>query len=231
MRPTAVLLAIALAAPLHGGIVYDFVTTRDTGRGLEQFTGRVWIDGARYRAENDSGTARQIVISIDGDETATIIDPRSGDRHLRRAGETRSSRLFLWPMPGPYVSEGPYVTYSSGGRSIVAGQECTEHVIDILFRVQSRLGVAPVAGQFHAVAHVWATEALPAVPMQKGIRTGYLLVDREIDEAQKNVRGLVLRHSLEISRTFDGGVPQTEQTTTTITRIEERVIPDEQFAP
>ena len=65
--------------------------------------------------------------------------------------------------------------------------------------------------------------------MNNDLRTGYATVDQEIAKQMLKVRGMVLRHELEVTRTLDGGPPQTERTVSAVTRMETVDIAPEVF--
>jgi hypothetical protein len=233
MRPLLLgLAATAFAINATAGVAYDYVTQIEAPRYSETMSGRVWVDGESYRAEvtGADGTKRG-VISRDGDESAVIIDFKKQqvtDR-VRLTGGIRSSALFLFPGDRPLLKGTPDVRYRRGATATIAGQRATEHVIEATFRAQTKDGL--VGGTYNVVAHIWTSEELPPLPMKSPLRSGYARVDAKLDEAAKNVRGMVLRHDLEITRTLDGGPPQSERTSTRVTRVERLDVGPEVFTP
>jgi hypothetical protein len=227
--PACLLLLAAL--PASAGVLYDFETSVQTPRTSENVTGRVYVDGQRYRAELMRGGRQHVVISDDGDASATFLDLEKRTWSNRaRVGEMRTSSLFLWPLPGAKVNEKPRVSYRKEDAHEIAGWKTVQHVIDVLFRVDCRMDGAKAGGLIRMHVRMWATEELPPLPLQRPLRTGYPQVDRELDKIAENIRGMIVRNAVEITRTLDGGPPQIEKTLTTVTRLEETEIAASQFA-
>jgi hypothetical protein len=224
MRPGALVTALLILAPAaSAGLRYDFVTTFQSARITEEVRGQVWVDGDAYRAEMMRGGRKSVVLSSDGDRTATYLDPEKQTYSNRsRPGSTVvSSVLFRWPVPGASVRGKPSITYTRNGTVTMAGQEANLHVVDVTFKVDSSVRGMAAPGRIHVTARIWTADAFPALPMNSQLRTGYLLVDQEIAKQMANIRGMVVRHELEVTRTLDGGPPQTERTTTEITKLEQ----------
>ena len=224
--------AALFATQATAGVIYEFVTTFDASRVSEQVRGRVWADGQSYRAEFVRGGSSSIVISDDGDQTAVLLDPRkqTWSNRSRATKDVRASGLFVWPMPGAHVVKGkPAIAYHRVESSLIAGQKAVEHVIELSFVVEGRILDERPRGTYLIRAHVWAAEELSALPMQHPIRTGYPSVDQELEAIDRKIAGMVLRHDLEITRTFAGGPPQRERTSTVIERMEIGEVDRSQF--
>ncbi len=234
MRPLVPLAVIAFAVNAYAGVAYDYVTRIEASRFTENTSGRVWVEGESYRADvTGADGTRRAVISRDADESAVVIDFKKSqitDR-VRVSGSVRSSALFLFPG-GPALLEGtPDVRYRRGATATIAGERATEHVIEATFRARSKNNDGLVGGTFTIVARVWTNDELPPLPMKRPLRSGYPGVDEKLDEAAKNVTGMVLRHDLEVTRTLDGGPPQSERTSTIVTRVERMQVAAEIFTP
>jgi hypothetical protein len=234
MRALVPISILAFALNVHAGVTYDYVTHTETSRFSEKASGRVWVEGDSYRADvtGPDGT-RRAVISRDADESAVVIDFKKAqitDR-VRVTGGVRSSALFLFPG-GPALLEGtPDVKYRRGATITIAGERATEHVIEATFRARSKDNDGLVGGTFNIVARIWTNDELPPLPIKRPLRSGYPGVDEKLDEAAKNVSGMVLRHDLEVTRTLDGGPPMSERTSTVVTRVERMQVAAEVFTP
>jgi hypothetical protein len=227
------LAGIALTVSLHvsAGVVYDFATTVESERFQENASGRVWVEGDSYRAEVKRADGRRTaVISRDADRTATILDLQSqtAKQRVRVRGPVLSSSIFHFPIGRASVFGTPIVSYRREGRTTIARQRAVVHVIEARFAVVSDRG--QVGGTYNLVARIATSENLPPLPMKTPLRTGYASVDEQLEKAQENLRGMVLRHELEISRALDGGPTQMERTTTVVTRLERADISPAQFA-
>ena len=234
MKPAAfavvALVVVSLASSANGGVVYDFTTTIETGHGAEKVNGRVWADGAAYRAEVTRDGTPVVVISHDANVTAKLLFPKKQTWANRaRAGAPRSSSLFVWPMAGAYVPDEPKVFYRRGETVTIAGHNATEQQIEATFVVESQDFDATLRGTYTVKAHIWTTKELPALPLGQLLRTGYYRVDQELDAIVTSLDGMVLRHDLEVSRAFQGGPPQTERTSTVVRTLTLTDIPAAQF--
>jgi len=233
MRSTVLaLLVLGAAVRLSAGVVYDFRLTTRTSRFEDAVTGRVWVDGDRYRAEvTRPDQTRQVVISRDRDRNAFFVDPqkKTWSNRVRIGTDVRSASLFRWPIGQPAVKGRPKVRYSVRPAEPIAGHAAVAHVIETQFVAQSSVDGTPVRGTFHLRARIWSAPDLPELPMETTLRTGYPEIDAQLDRIVPNVRGMVLRHELEVTRTLEGGPEQVEAMTTTVTSLEQTAVPDAQF--
>ena len=225
--------ALLLAAPLSAGLVYDFLTTIEAPRNTTQIRGRVWIDGQSYRAQlaPDPTRSVDVVISTDADRTAIFLDldKQTWVERVRVNNDVRSSSLFRWPMPGARLNGTPTVTHHTEAGGVVAGQRATLHVVTARFDVQSQMDGQPVGGTIEATANIWIADALPSLPMDRQLRTGYVAVDRQLQTIFESMHGMIVRHELEVTRTLDGGPPQTELTKTVVANVRNISVPAVQF--
>lgn len=234
---SAIFLAAAFQlgalAPASGGVVYDFFTTIEAPRNVVRISGRVWSDGQAYRAELTPDPTRSVdvVISTDADRTATFIDldKQTWAERVRTNNDVRSSSLFRWPMPGARLVGRPSVAHRTEAETEVAGHRAKVHVVRARFRVESKVDGAPVGGTIEATARIWIAGELPSLPMDRRLRTGYPAVDRQLEPIFHRMSGMVVRHELEVTRTLDGGPPQTERTTTVISGLQLVDVPPSQF--
>jgi type II secretory pathway pseudopilin PulG len=226
----ALLASIAIASNAAAGVAYEFVTNIETSRYTEKASGRVWVEGDKYRAEvTRADGSKQGILSTDGDRSAMIYDleTRKWVPRMRVVGEVRSSAIFLFPAGRAQLTGTPLVTYKRGEPITIAGERAIQHVLEANFTVANKDGVA---GTYTVVARLATSDELPPLPIKSPIRTGYDKVDKQLDAAAAKITGMVLRHELEITRTLDGGPPQTERTVTAVTRLERMEIPAIAFA-
>ncbi|HET7437013.1 MAG TPA: hypothetical protein VFN10_20050 [Thermoanaerobaculia bacterium] len=226
----ALVVVALVASPATAGVIYDFTTTLESGHGAEKVNGRVWADGEAYRAEVTRDGTPVVVISRDANVTAKLLFPKKQTWANRaRAGAPRSSSLFIWPMAGAYVPDEPKVTYRRGETITIAGRKATEHQIEATFVVESQDMDSTLRGTYSVKARIWTTKEFPALPLGQLLRTGYYLVDQQLDAIVTSLDGMVLRHDLEVSRTFQGGPPQIERTSTVVQTLTLTEIPAAQF--
>lgn len=229
-------LALLAAATAHAGVVYHVTTTIESGRSVMKSSGRMWVDGPRYRFEPDPGSMPppfDVAISNDGDTTVLYYhkkDARWTERGPHASG-TRSSMLFHLPFPNDRVV-GPAVVLRrlAAGKEIVAGVPTEKHVLDVSYKVQVDVEGSPVVGQVRARAEIWTAPSLPAFPFRRSVQTGFAQVDRRIAEALREVPGMVLRHELTVSRTLEDGPTVTETIRTVIDDLRVQEVPESMFA-
>ncbi|HEX2059704.1 MAG TPA: hypothetical protein VHK90_03105 [Thermoanaerobaculia bacterium] len=222
-----VLFLLLAATPALAGVVYDFVTTVETSRFTESVQGRVWAEGEAYRAELQRGGKTQVVISRDADENVTFVDPEKQTWSNRsRVGTVLSSSLFLWPVTRSRLAGPPQIAHSRRAAVEIAGRQAVPHTIDVSFAVKGDMGAD---GTYHVTVRVWSVEDLPPLPMKSELRTGYAAVDTRLRPIFAEIKGMVVRHELEVTRTLAGGPPQTERTVTKVTRLEQQPVPPAQF--
>lgn len=113
---------------------------------------------------------------------------------------------------------------------MIAGYEATKHVIDIEYRLIAILADTPVRGNVIARATIWTVDALPPLPMRRGLRTGHEAIDDELDRIGNEIHGMIVRHELEVTRAFEGGIGQTEKTITRIENLRVADLPASLFA-
>jgi hypothetical protein len=228
------LTMLLIAAPLRGGVVYDFVTTIETPRFSSRQTGRIAVEGRSYRADFDGRGSRDIdmVISRDGDQTAVYVDLRRCSWWYRnRIGPIRSSRFFHLPTDGADAVTGePVVEHHIEGVETIAGFAATRHVIDIRYRLVGVMADTAVRGSVVARATIWTVDTLPPLPMRRDLRTGHPTIDEKLAGVSGSLHGMIVRHELEVSRNFDDGLPQTERTITTVSNLRVAELPDSLFA-
>ncbi|HYH10186.1 MAG TPA: hypothetical protein VEK11_24270 [Thermoanaerobaculia bacterium] len=218
------LLLLAAALPASAGVVYDFTTTFENARLSESVTGRVWAEGEAYRAEMQRGGRTHIVISRDGDRTVTYVDPAKqtwSNRARAFGSDVRSSSLFSFPVSGARLHGTPQIAHRRDAETDEAGLKAVPHTIDVRFNVRSDMDVK---GSYHVTARIWVVESLPPLPMKSELRTGYPVVDGRLVLVTRGIKGMVVRHELEVTRTLDGGPPQTERTVTRVTQLAQQPV-------
>lgn len=225
---------LIIAAPLRAGVVYDFTTTIETPRFAMRQSGHMSVEGQNYRADFTGRGARDIdvVISHDGDQTAIFVDLQKCSWSYRyRLGPTRSSAFFHLPADGGDAVIGKStVTHHAEGTETIAGYEATKHVIDIQYRLVGVLAETAVRGNVTARATIWTIDTLPPLPMRRDLRTGHEVIDKQLDRISLEIRGMIVRHELEVTRAFDGGIGQTEKTITRVENLRLADLPEALFA-
>lgn len=223
-----VLLLLLVSTSAFAGVVYDFTTTIETSRFHESVQGRVWTEGEAYRAELRRGGKTQVVISRDADQTVTFVDleKKTWSNRSRAAGTVRSSSLFNWPVSGAKLAGPPQIAHRRDAAVEIAGRQAVPHTIDVRFDVKSDMDTS---GTYHVTVRAWMAEDLPPLPLKTELLTGYAAVDVRLRPIFAALKGMTVRHELEVTRTLTGGPPQTERTMTKVTHLEQLPVPPAQF--
>jgi hypothetical protein len=220
IRLAGALLLSSLVLPVHAGVVYHFTTRIESRQGSTTSGGKVWATDRAYRYEGDGGAARKAVISDDRDLTTYVLD-LDGRTFYRqqRSPEARSSRLFHLPFKPQRIADCPAVEHTSTPGERIAGHATMLHTITVTYRIVADVDDSTVGATIRATAHVWAAESLPPLPMTRDLKTGFADIDRQLAMANAEVDGMVLRHELEVARTYDGGAPDVETTKTVVDEL------------
>jgi hypothetical protein len=128
------------------------------------------------------------------------------------------------------VIDKPVVEHRVDGTETIAGLAATRHIIDIRYRLLAVIAKTVVRGTITARATIWTADDHPALPMKRDLITGHDRIDELLAGAASQVHGMIVRHELQVTRTFDDGIPQTERTVTTIDHVHFVDLPEELFA-
>jgi hypothetical protein len=223
MMKRIVLLLLAIALPAEGGLSYHF-TTKFRSNGYEsQSSGRVLVSNDSYRLELEPDPTGKreydLAISIDGDQTASLINLSQKTVWQRRRVEGRvvSSRLFL--LPGGFESKldgEAVISQSKEPGGVIAGFATTKHTINLTFHLFADFDGTPFHGVVHAIATIWTAPSLPRLPLQRDLSTGIATIDNELAAISNDIRGMTLRHELTVTRTVEGGPAVSESVLTTV---------------
>lgn len=235
MHRLLIALVLVIAIPLEAGVIYHFRTSTTGPRGGQTQSGRMWVDGQRYRLELDRDgkqLAYDAAISNDGDVTAKLLNRQKETwwHRIRVSSATRSSLLFTVPALKVTLEGEPQVTHRVAGTETVAGRRTTKHVVEIRYELRTELEKQPIRATVEAAITAWIADDLPPLPLQRNVQTGYAPVDEKLAAIFGALPGMTLRHELTVVRTYEGGPPVTEIITTVIDELRVADVPAERFA-
>jgi hypothetical protein len=215
-----------LASLLLAGIIYHFSSETVAQSGKVSVAGRIWTDGEAYRLELDPRPGRphqfDVAVSVDGDRTVTWINREKGSYDVRkRTGKARSSLLFH--LVGVRSSEAlePRITYEVEGKETVAGRAATKHRIRIDYHLKGRVDdEAVVYGNVWTDVTLWTDDALPRLPFERPVLTGFEHVDAKIAKVYEALPGMTVKSEMSVTRVIEGGPPITEKTWTVIDALQ-----------
>jgi hypothetical protein len=218
-----------MLALLFAGVVYHFTSTVTTAHGAQTSGGRVYADGAQYRLElpRSPGQRFDVIISRDADRTALLLDTTKQTYHdrVRPTLKTRSSIVMQFPFPGGKVIGTPAVTHEEQGHETKAGHPATKHVITVDYQLDSANEEMPLTAAVHVVQTLWVADDLPRLPFERALTTGWPEVDALLLPVTKTINGMTLSTDVNVTRTFENGLPVVESTHTEIDELKVEKVP------
>ena len=198
------------------------VTTTGTGGSTGS---KVWVDGQRYRMELDpSATPRthDVVISLDGDRTATLLN--LGQQTWFRREEVQSpwsSRLLRLPgVANEKMSKLTFNTHDEVSEALFAGLRTEKRVMRVTYGVTGDLYGAPLRGNVSVTGMFITAPELPQAPHRLDFRSGFPEVDDAIRKFVAALPGLLVDQTLAITQVIEGARPRTETVRTVIENYE-----------
>jgi hypothetical protein len=234
----AVLVALAAALPLAGGVRYNF-ESRTTGLQQSVVRGSARAEGSSARidiADGDGMIFRDAtyLLSRDGGKTLTVVDPSSKTWYVLSSGALTGNGSLLGVLGDAVrIAAGNprVVTRDRGAGGVISGYPTRRSLTSSAFDVALDVMGQKSAMRFDISSESWATDRLPpelAKLLRLGnVRTGIAAVDRAFD-AVANVKGFPLRQIVTIRITQNGRVLEST-TTTTIRDVEQKAIGANEF--
>ena len=213
-----------LAALVLAGIIYHFSSQTEAQYGKVNVGGRVWADGERYRLELDHrpGQPHQydVAISNDGDRTVTWINREKNTYETRaKSAKSRSSLLFHLAGVRDNTAGKPRIERSIVGRDNVAGRSAIQHKVTIDYDLRGKIDDSTVKGHVWAEVLLWKDDALPRLPFERPVQTGFPQIDAKIVKVYAELPGMTLRSEMTVTRVIQGGPPVTEKTATVVDEV------------
>lgn len=206
--------------------MYHFVTTFRANGYETSAGGKVWINDSAYRLELEPDLTGQrdydVAVSHDADNTATLINLRTGTIFARQRvpGKIVSSRLFLMPGGLEGVLDGEAdVRVSAAPGDVIAGIATKKRTIEVTYHLFTVLDGSVVKAEVRATSVVWSAAALPRLPLRRNLTTGQPKLDAELAQLFDAIPGMILRNDLIVARTVEGGPTLTETVTTRVDTV------------
>jgi hypothetical protein len=230
MRRPAVLGLLflsALSAPALGDDLYTF--TVKYGGGLEGrvHTGKVFAAGTSYRMELGPEDGElplyPVVISKDGGEHETAIDPARKFYYSPKQGSGPTSSLFsLFPVQplSRSVTNIQFTVLGQDEPEPISGLKTREVEIRLRYDIKMQLSkTETVTGKVSLNAKYWMAEdreVTVPVRLRPAIRAGIPEIDSRLSGVLVKLRGLPVKQEVTISTESPGSEPQKTVVTWTL---------------
>jgi hypothetical protein len=231
MRRLALLGFLFLSMPAFGDALYTF--SIETRGGLEETvqTGKVFAAGTSYRMElgpkkDGELPLYPVVISKDGGEHETAIDPARRFYYSPKQGSGPTSTLFsLFPVRplSRSVTNLQFTVLGQDEPEPISGMKTHEVEIRLSYDIKMQLSkTETVKGKVSLDAKYWMAEdqevALPA-RLHPALRSGIPEIDSRLSAALAKLRGLPVKQEVTIAMESPGSEPQKSIVTRTIREL------------
>jgi len=222
-----VLCLILASAPAFAAEKCSFVSEQRGGLLESTGTGRIFLDGARYRVEFDPREEPRgfdVLVSKDEGEHEHGID--LGHRtwytlEKRDPKAPSSSLLVLLPVWGgkPEVENVVLEQTEKPEPEVVSERSTRRHEIRLSYDVTIKFPGETVKGKVRVEAVFWIagdeSRALPAL-LRPDLHTGFEKIDGRLAEAFAKLRGIPMKQEMTISAEAEQTLPQTTRETVTL---------------
>lgn len=233
LAAVALLLTPAIA---HAGTIYHFTMTSTSRSMPPSISGRVAIDGDRYRADFPAlpGAVAQydVTIALDHDESGYLLDTKN-KVWMERSLPRRRMTSILFHMPGgeDFVAVKPRVRFEPPvAAETIAGHATVKQSVGLEYVCASVIDRVAVKATVQLTATYWTAMDFPPAPMHHEVLTGFASIDERLTPWFRAFEGMVVKSEVHIGRTLEGGGPTiAEETRTVIDDIASADIPEDQF--
>ncbi|HUO83473.1 MAG TPA: hypothetical protein VM534_00030 [Thermoanaerobaculia bacterium] len=164
-RTAALCLSLLMSVTAESATTYRMATT-GTG-GSTAF--KVWVDGQRYRMEQEPSSSprtHDILISIDGDRTATMLN--LGEQTWFRREEMQSgytSRMLRLPsVDNEKMSKLTFATHDETSEVMFSGYRTEKRVMRVTYALTADLYGAPLRGYISITGMFVTAPEFPQAP-------------------------------------------------------------------
>lgn len=241
MKRFLVLICALIAAPLFAGVTYEFQSVTTGVRG-SKLTGTVAADGARMRMDVKTGDDflikdNSIVLSNDGGETLTVIDPKARTYYVINlnaiAGSSTSMAESLRGMLNLSFSN-PKVSVRNIGAGVpMSGYPTQRSVVDTAYDVSFDVMGSKATTHLSMTTENWTTDQLAGDLMNfmqsKNLRTGIEQIDKLIGAQSAAIKGRFPLKQVTTIRVRQGGSEMVSTATSEVSKIVKKDIAASQF--
>lgn len=235
-----ILLAFAVAMPLHAGVIYQFrtVTEGDTAN----MVGTAKVEGESFRLELSEGDGvifqdNSVLISEDGGKTMMVIDPKKKEYYRLSIEDTLNAMSsMLQSMGGMFkmsIDNQTVDVKQLGAGESIEGYPTNKYQVDTAYTLKLKAMGMNMDQQVKSETTTWATDELDqqlaAFIQYRTFRTGMEDLDALIEKHIDAVKGFPLRTVTKTEITARGKT-NTSTSTMTVTGIREADVAASDFA-
>jgi len=231
---------VLASSPARAAEVCSFVSESRGGLMESGSTGRVLLDGSRYRLEFDPKEEPRgfdVLVSKDAGKHENGIDLKNRSWYtLDPVDPAIPSSLLLGLLPSwntkRSVENVELSVVEKPEPEVVSGRSTRRHEIRLSYKVKIEFPGEPVQGTVRLDAVYWMAGAeagtLPAL-LRPEIHTGFAEIDSRLDEALAKLQGIPMRKEVTISAEGKQISPQTTQATVVLSDCKAAEAKAEQF--
>jgi len=231
---------VLASSPARAAEVCSFVSESRGGLMESGSTGRVLLDGSRYRVEVDSKEELRgfgVLVSKDAGKHENGIDLKNRSWYtLDPVDPAIPSSLLLGLLPSwnekRSVKNVELSVVEKPEPEVVSGRSTRRHEIRLSYKVKIEFPGEPVQGTVRVDAVYWMdgaeAGALPAL-LRPEIHTGFAEIDRRLDEALAKLQGIPMKNEVTISVEGKGILSQTSRTKVVLSDCKAAEAKDDQF--
>lgn len=239
LRLSIGLVLFALSSPTFATVLrFEFTGDRSGRPGL-RFAGQGFVDREAFRYDYGSGNHPLFregtsIRSADGGRILAVIDNREGT-YFYRATETMSGVMSNFRVPWQKEIESHSVVVENLGREeSIGGLQLSRMRITIGYRTVMEFDGERLSADITSTAELVVAPKyrIPALPWghQFALKTGWPDLDERI--AREVVRlGFPIEQTVEVTRTIEGGVEDTEHSTFRVVGLREVAFTTSGFSP
>jgi len=225
-RATAFYLSLLLSVTAEAATTYRMATTGTGGTSAS----KVWVDGQRYRIELEPTTpprTHDIVISIDGDRTATMLNLGLQTWFRREELQSALTSKFL-RLPGvtnEKLGKLTFDTHDEASDIPFAERRTEKRVMRVTYELSADLYGAPLRGTISITGMFVTAPELPQAPHRLNFKSGFPAVDDAVMKFVSSLPGLLVDQTIAITLVIAGARPRTEAIRTVIENYESGELP------
>ncbi|HYM62154.1 MAG TPA: DUF4412 domain-containing protein [Thermoanaerobaculia bacterium] len=241
-RLSAALLTLLAASPLAAGLTYRFQTST-SGIQSSTLTGKVTVAAPNMRVEVLHGDGilfqdGQVVLSKDGSQTLTVIDPASKSYYDLSLEQTFGGANSLLTQLGGSVMitfENPKADVKNlGDGGTIEGYPTRRYAVTFSFDLVFDAMGQKMRSRVTTSSMNWMTERIGADAMSflqlQGFRTGIDAVDKLMALQATKINGFPLKQVTTVTVSQPGGRDVTSTSTTSVTGIQNASVNAQELA-
>jgi hypothetical protein len=212
-----VVIALAFASALRGGIVYRFASINE-GAMAHTFSGVAKIEGSKSRVDVISGDEKMfpsgsVILSSGDTRVLTVLNPAKKTYYQIdfNSSMTSAQKEFseFVKMPPPTIN-----VKKEGSGGLIEGYPTQRYTVNSSIEMRFNAPGYKAANRIDMTSEIWTTDKLPADAarqIQTPIQTGLEGLDQLIEAAHSRVSGFPLKEVTTQRVTMNGSTTTTKR--------------------